>query len=94
MFLYLHFSQRLSRTRKSKASLRGRPLNHAAKRGEGLDGVLRIVIVPWHVVETQKCEHRVAVLLQALDNPSRGFTRIESIAEALVESVDKDSVLS
>jgi hypothetical protein len=44
--------------------------------------VFSVVVVPWHVVEIQKREHRIAVLLQALDNFPRGFTYTESIAEA------------
>src|SRR5258705_8920074 len=34
-----------------KAFLRGFSLDYATKRREGLDGMLRIVVVPWHVVE-------------------------------------------
>ena len=69
-------------------------LEYIAQWCESLYRVFRIVVVPWYVVEIQKREHCVAVLLQAFDDFCRGFARTESAAETLVESVDKDSVLS
>ena len=76
-FLYLHVSQTLSKTRESRRPFSVVcPVDHAAKRRESLHGVLRIIVVPWDVVEIQKSEHLVAILLQALDELACGFAGI------------------
>src|SRR6516165_6328154 len=69
-------------------------IDYAAKRREGFHGVFCIVVVPRNVVEIQKREHRIAVLLQPLDDFSRWFSRAKAAAQTLVETVHKDSVLS
>src|SRR5207248_1540008 len=67
-FLHLHVSQTLSKTRGvAKASLRGKPLYHAAKQCKRLHRVLCIIVVPWDIVEIQKSKHLIAVFLQAID---------------------------
>src|SRR5207244_1410299 len=47
--------------------------NDLAKRSEGFDGVLSIVVVPWYPVELQEREELVSVFLQPLLELQRCF---------------------
>jgi len=38
--------------------------------------VLRIIVVPWDIVEIEKRKHLIAIFLQALDELACGLTRI------------------
>ena len=71
-----------------------RPLDHATKRGKCLHGMLCIVVVPWDVVEIQEREHRVTILLQAIDELARGFARAEPVGETLVKPIHGNPMLS
>src|SRR5215469_4409703 len=77
-----------------KTFLCSRPLYHAAKRCKRLHGVFCIIVIPGDVIEIQKSEHLVAVLVKAIDQFPRRFTRTESVGEALVESIDENLMFS
>ena len=75
-FLHLQVSQTLSKTRVSRRLFSVvSPVYHAAKQRECLHGVLRIIVVPWDIVEIQKSKHLIAIFLQALDELACGFDR-------------------
>ena len=46
-----------------EASLRSNPLNHAALQCNCLHGMLRIIVIPWDIVEFQKSKHLIAIFL-------------------------------
>src|SRR5438132_10649306 len=54
------------------------PIYDLAKRSEGFDGVLSIVVVPWYPVELQEREELVSVFLQPLLELDRKSTRLNS----------------
>jgi hypothetical protein len=72
----------------AKAFLRGKPVYHAAKQRECLHGVLRIIVVPWDIVEIQKSEHLIAIFLQAIDELACSLTGI-IVDDTFIESINR-----
>jgi hypothetical protein len=72
----------------AKAFLRGKPVYHAAKQCECLHGVLRIIVVPWDIVEIQKSKHLIAIFLQAIDELACSLTGI-IVNETFIESINR-----
>jgi hypothetical protein len=56
--------------------------------------VFCIVVIPGDVIEIQKSEHLVTVLLKAIDQFPRRFARTEPVGETLVESIDENPMFS
>ena len=61
---------------------------HAAKQRECLDGVLRVIVVPWDIVEIQKSKHLIAILLQAIHKLACRLTGI-IVDETFIESINR-----
>ena len=49
-----------------QAAHRGRAGNGLPKSGKGLDGMLRVIVIPGHPVVLQKCEDHMSTLVESL----------------------------
>jgi len=67
--------------------------NDLAKRSEGFDGVLGIVVVPWYPVEVQEREELVSVLLQPLLELQRCFAVQGQFGNPPIKSIHSHQVL-
>ena len=92
--LYLHVSQRLSKTKKSRRPFSVAALITRRSDREGLHGVFCIVVVPWYAVKIQEREHPVSIFCKRSISLPAASLATEPIGETFVKSVDADLVLA
>jgi len=70
---------------------RSNSADDAPERSKGFDGMLRVVVVPWHAIKTEKREQFVSVLLQAILE-LHGYFALHARVDLSIEPIHGDQV--